>query len=96
MTQQHIVLVDIDPEVEDAFNAWYEDIHLPDILSCPGWLSATRYICLEGGPKYVAIYQITGPEAYETQEFHAIKGFGSFQPHISNFHRMRLAPSREP
>ena len=87
---QHMVMVDIDPAVEDAFNAWYEGEHLPQILACPGWLSASRWICLEGGPKYVALYEIPGPQAYETLEFKAIKGFGPFEDHIANFHRIRL------
>jgi hypothetical protein len=92
MTLQHIVLVDVDPEVEEAFNDWYDNVHIPDILACPGWLSARRAICLEGGPKYVAVYEITGPEAYETPEFHAIRGFGPFEGRVSNFRRLRLGP----
>jgi len=94
MNMQHMVLVDIDPEVENAFNAWYEDEHIPQILACPGWLSASRWICLEGGPKYVALYEISGPEAYDTTEFDAIRGFGPFETHISNFRRIRLGPLR--
>jgi len=90
--QRHIVLVDVDPEVEADFNRWYDEVHIPDILACPGWLSATRHICLEGGPKYAAVYDITGPEAYETPEFHAIKGFGPFERRVSNFRRLRLGP----
>ena len=96
MSFHHIVLVDISSEMETAFNDWYENVHIPDILACPGWLSARRAVCLEGGPKYVAIYEITGPEAYETPEFHAIKGFGPFEAHIKNFRRLRLGPIREP
>lgn len=91
--QTHIVFVDVDPEHEEAFNDWYDTVHLPDILACPGWLDARREICLEGGPKYVAIYTITGPEAYETQEYHAIKGFGPFTDKIRNFRRVRLTAS---
>lgn len=86
----HIVMVDIDPAVETAFNHWYDTVHLPQILACPGWLSATRHACLEGGPKYTAIYEITGPEAYATPEFQAIRGFGPFEDKVSNFHRLRL------
>ena len=92
MSQQHMVLVDVDPAVEDAFNAWYDEVHIPQILACPGWLSASRRVCLEGGPKYAAIYDISGPEAYDTAEFAAIKGFGPFEAHVRNFRRIRLAP----
>ena len=90
MTMTHIVMVDIPEEDEAAFNEWYDHVHLPDILACPGWLSARRYRCLEGGPRYVAMYEITGPEAYETPEFDRIKGFGPFEGRIRNFRRLRL------
>lgn len=92
MTHLHVVLVDVDPQVEKDFNRWYDEVHVPQILSCPGWLSAHRRICLEGGPKYAAVYEVSGPEAYETPEFRAIKGFGPFERHVLGFRRLRLAP----
>ncbi|SCM66151.1 DUF4286 family protein [Donghicola eburneus] len=91
--QTHIVFVDVAPEDEAAFDDWYENTHLPDILACPGWLDARREKCLEGGPRHVAIYTITGPEAYETPEFEAIKGFGPFTDRVKNFKRIRLTKS---
>ncbi|MCT4578233.1 MULTISPECIES: DUF4286 family protein [Donghicola] len=91
--QTHIVFVDVAPEDEAAFDDWYENTHLPDILACPGWLDARREKCLEGGPRHVAIYTITGPEAYETPEFEAIKGFGPFTDKVKNFKRIRLTKS---
>lgn len=91
--QTHIVFVDVAPEDEAAFDDWYENTHLPDILACPGWLDARREKCLEGGPRHVAIYTITGPEAYETPEFEAIKGFGPFADKVKNFKRIRLTKS---
>lgn len=88
----HIVRVDIDPSLEDAFNTWYEQVHIPALLGCPGWLSARRYVSLDGGPKYAAVYEVAGPWVYETAEFHAVKGFMEFEPHVSNFLRLRLRP----
>jgi len=32
-----------DPAHEKEFNDWYNNIHIPDILTCPGYISATRY-----------------------------------------------------
>lgn len=88
----HIVRVDIDPEVEEAFNRWYDEVHLPTLLGCPGWLSARRFVAMDGGPKYAAVYEISGPEAYESPEFLRVKGFAEFTPHVRNFVRLRLAP----
>ncbi|MDB5850264.1 MAG: hypothetical protein JWP29_4016 [Rhodoferax sp.] len=88
----HIVRVDVDPAVEADFNRWYEAVHIPALLACPGWFSARRYLSLEGGPKYVAVYEVAGDWVYDTPEFHAVKGFMEFTPSVSNFKRLRLQP----
>jgi hypothetical protein len=88
----HIVRVDIDPEHEAAFNAWYEETHFPDLLACPGWLSAERFIPIGQGPKYAAMYQIAGQWAFDTPEFLKVKGFGPFEPFVKNFTRIQLKP----
>ena len=78
----HIVRVDIDPEHEAAFGAWYEDRHFPDLLACPGWLSARRFVSIGDGQKYAAIYEVGGQWAFETLEFQEVKGFGPFESHV--------------
>jgi len=88
----HIVRVDIDPEHEAAFNEWYDQQHLPDILGCPGWLSAQRCVAMDNGPKYAAMYEVAGEWAYETPEYRKVTGFGPFTPHIKNFTRILLKP----
>ncbi len=62
----HIVRVDIDPEHEVAFNDWYEHTHFPDLLACPGWLSAKRFVSIGDGPRYAAVYEVAGQWAFET------------------------------
>ncbi|MGF6508376.1 DUF4286 family protein [Paraburkholderia tuberum] len=88
----HIVRIDVAPEHDEAFNRWYVDVHLPAILGCPGWLTGARYIAIDDGPRYAAVYTIAGDWAYETPEFLAVKGFMEFEAHVSNFMRLRLAP----
>lgn len=53
-----MVWCDIDAEREAEFNRWYEEEHIPLLLSVPGFLSAGRYSALKGGPKYLAIYEL--------------------------------------
>jgi hypothetical protein len=88
----HIVRVDIDPAYEAAFNRWYDEVHLPDLLACPGCLAARRYVALDGGPKYVAVYEIAGWCVYDTEQFRKAKGFREFESHVRNFVRLQLAP----
>ena len=37
-----MVFVDIDPEYDADFNAWYNEEHVDDLLRWPGWLNAAR------------------------------------------------------
>src|SRR5690349_21681609 len=53
-----------DPAREDEFNTWYDEVHLPDILSTPHFVAAQRFK-LAGPPSkaepdatYLAIYEI--------------------------------------
>jgi hypothetical protein len=59
-----MVYVDVPAEVEAEFNRWYDEEHIPERLSIPGVLSAARYVAVRGGPKYLACYELTEPEAY--------------------------------
>lgn len=33
----------VDESQEQAFNDWYDDVHLPEVLATPGMVSAQRY-----------------------------------------------------
>jgi len=91
----HVVMVDIEPEHEEAFNQWYVERHFPDLLACPGWLSAQRFLNMGEGPKYVAMYRVAGQWAFETEEFLKAKGFGPYERNVSNFRRLQFLPLSE-
>lgn len=46
------------PAFEEEFNAWYETEHIPERLAVPGILTARRYVCAGGHPKYLAMYDL--------------------------------------
>lgn len=75
-----IVTATIDPAVEDDWNRWYNDVHLPEIAECPGFRSAQRYVANErdGTRSYVSIYELSSPEAVESAAFGARRGWGPF------------------
>jgi hypothetical protein len=50
------------PEVETAFNAWYDTEHVPALARVPGVLAARRFRSSAERPRYVALYHLTGPE----------------------------------
>ena len=99
-----IVTAHIDPEVEDEWNRWYDEVHLPDALACPGVFSGRRYVSsgealiTEKGEKssdakriYTTIYEIEGPHVLETAKFEAMRGWYQFTDRIQATTRVVMA-----
>lgn len=54
-----------DPGAEDEYHRWYHDVHIPELLSVPGFVGARRYRVrgdLTAGevrkPRYLAVYDL--------------------------------------
>jgi hypothetical protein len=61
-----LVYTDIEPEHEDAFNRWYDETHLPDLLKIDGFVGARRYKLSGPAPRnqepacrYLAVYELS-------------------------------------
>jgi hypothetical protein len=69
-----VVMMDSDPAHDDDFNRWYNEEHVPERLSCPGFLGARRFVAQAGTePRFLALYQLESPKAVETNEYlHAL------------------------
>jgi hypothetical protein len=48
---------------EEAFNRWYDDVHLPDVLEVDGVSSASRYRLSSGEGTYITVYRVDGDPA---------------------------------
>jgi hypothetical protein len=74
-----LVTVDIPPDKERAWNDWYNNEHVPDILKCPGFKRVGRFERLQGsGTRYVTIYELNCPNVRESDEFAKVKGWYQF------------------
>lgn len=75
-----VVAVDVDPAVENDWNDWYDQVHLPDIAGCPGFLSGARYQSVDeqGGRHYLTVYELSDPSALKSAEFSRLRGWGPF------------------
>jgi hypothetical protein len=83
-----VVTVEIEPSVRDAFASWYETVHVPDVLACPGWLSARRYEC---GTRFLTVYEI-GEGAFDSARLRAIAHWDRFAPFIVASSRRTVEP----
>ncbi len=71
-----LVMMDIGPEHEAAFNRWYEEEHVPERMSIPGFVSARRYRAIEGEPKYLALYELESLDVLESETYRYWYGEG--------------------
>jgi hypothetical protein len=62
-----MVYSDVPAELEEEFNRWYNEEHIPERLAIPGVLNAARYEAVAGGPKYLACYELAAPDAWYSE-----------------------------
>jgi hypothetical protein len=90
-----IVTAEVDEEVEAEWNRWYDAEHLPAALACPGVMSGRRYVssgsvvsvhrgerAAQEGRVYTTIYELASPQAVETPQFRAMRGWYQFAPQV--------------
>jgi hypothetical protein len=66
--------MNVAPEAEADFNAWYDEEHLPALARVPGTLTARRYRSTEtggGSHRYVALYHLQSPAVAESAAWKA-------------------------
>lgn len=61
--------MNVAPENEADFNAWYDEEHLPALSAVPGAMAARRYVGRAGAGthKYIAIYHLEAPEVTKSE-----------------------------
>jgi hypothetical protein len=62
--------MNIAPEAEDDFNAWYDEEHLPALAAVPGTLSARRYQARDdsnASHRYVAVFHLESPQVARSE-----------------------------
>jgi hypothetical protein len=99
-----IVTAEVDADVEAEWSRWYDEVHLPDALACPGVLAGRRY-CSAGelsesdrgqGRRtkvklWTTVYELDSPAAVATKEFAAMRGWGPFAPRVKSQTRIVTA-----
>jgi len=99
-----IVSMDVAPEKEALFNEIYDGEHIPNLLKVPGVRAVTRLrtepasanlgsavttLTGEGAPRYVAMYEIDGPEVLTSAAWARAVELGRWPGEVRPFTRNR-------
>jgi hypothetical protein len=93
-----VVRMEVDPEIEEEFNRWYDTEHIPMFLKVPGVLSARRAVLSDAkvsefpitreGPRYITIYEYTDVKVMDQKAYmEALETEWAkrLKPHIRSF-----------
>jgi hypothetical protein len=87
----NIVTVDVDNSHAEALSRWYNEVHVPEILGCPGWIANRRYECADGEPRFLAVYDLEDDDRpFNSPEWDAAVGWDEHVDHIRGFHGFRV------
>ena len=83
----HVATVDVQKGYGSDFDRWYNEIHVPELLDCPGWLTARRFECTDGQPRFLAIYELEDEDlAFGSEQYAEAFGWDEFATRIRNSH----------
>ena len=61
--------MNIPPELEDEWNAWYNSVYVPNYMKVPGCIRGRRYRAAVGEPDYLTVYEFENPDVSKTDEW---------------------------
>lgn len=74
-------------EREEEWDRWYDEVHIPGILSVPGIHGVTRCKVLKEPGHFVTIYDIDSPNVFEHPRYAEVRGWGPWEPNIVHWSR---------
>lgn len=64
-----VMMVDVPDAQETAFNTWYNEVHIPELLQLPGFISAERFRQVGPGIRYLALYRLSDASAVDSEAY---------------------------
>lgn len=87
----NVISTDVARGHEELFNRWYNEVHVPEILACPGWRSARRYRSVDGDPVFLAVYELDDEvRPFATPEYEAAVGWDDQVEYLRGYHGFRI------
>jgi hypothetical protein len=69
-----LVMMEPPAVLEDEFNDWYDTEHFPQRAALPGFTSASRWACIEGWPKWLALYDLESVDCLNSAAYLQVSG----------------------
>lgn len=67
-----MVMMEPPPELESQYDDWYQLELIPDHLRVPGITVGSRWVCLSGWPRHMAMYDLQSLDALHSDGYRSI------------------------
>ncbi len=67
-----LAMMEPPPAMEEEFQDWYDTEHFPERAGTEGFVTAQRLLCIEGFPRYLALYDLAGLSVMDGPGYAAI------------------------
>jgi hypothetical protein len=58
--------------IEQEFQDWYDHEHVPEREAVPGFETARRFVCLDGWPRYLALYDLDRVDVLKGEAYRSL------------------------
>lgn len=98
-----LAMMEPSPTLEQEFQSWYDSEHFPEREGTEGFLTATRLVCVDGWPRYLALYDLENVGVLRGSGYAKIAGENYSRwthriiPHVWGHYRaegVQVAPGR--
>jgi hypothetical protein len=69
-----LAMMEPPPVMEEEFQDWYDTEHFPERAACDGFLTAHRFVCVDGWPRYLALYDLADTDVLRGPAYARIAG----------------------
>jgi hypothetical protein len=69
-----LAMMEPPPAMEEEFQDWYDTEHFPERAGCKGFLTAQRLICVDGWPRYLALYDLDDVQVLHGPDYATFAG----------------------
>ena len=84
-----LLLATMEPpaHIEEEFQDWYDSEHFPERRDCAGFETASRFVCVDGWPRFIALYDLTDVEVLRGPAYAAIAVAATPRGHTASCRR---------
>lgn len=84
----YLVEAELEPDADvEGWNRWYDETHVPELLTVPGFENATRFEDRADPRRFLAAYRLSRPDPFSEARYAEVTGWGDWGSMVRQWDR---------